>query len=68
MVTTIDIQIQNDLRRLGLYSGTASGILDAPTKKAVIEFQKRYRWLLLDGDPGVMNFARLSLYWMARSS
>jgi Putative peptidoglycan binding domain len=55
MVTTIDIQIQNDLRRLGLYSGTASGILDAPTKKAVIEFQKRYRWLLLDGDPGVMT-------------
>ena len=49
-ITTIEV-VQRELTRRGLYDGSANGILDSATMKAIFEFQKATHTLQACGVP-----------------
>lgn len=50
--------MQNKLKKVGVYKGKASGTYDTATKKAVISFQKKYK-LKADGVAGRATLSKL---------
>lgn len=55
---TAVIDMQNKLKKTKLYTGKANGAYDAATKKAVINFQKKYK-LKEDGIAGPSTLSKL---------
>ena len=59
--------LQNNLKKLGYFSGTATGEFGSVTKQAVIKFQKAYS-LTADGIAGTKTLAKISAALSGSSS
>jgi spore germination protein YaaH len=53
------VDLQNKLKKVGIYKGKAHGTYDTSTKSAVINFQKKYK-LKVDGIAGTNTFTKLN--------
>lgn len=60
-------KLQEDLKKLGYFSGTATGEYGSVTKKAVISFQKAYS-MSADGIAGSKTLAKISAALSAKNN